>query len=67
MLPNLYDAEGHRKYLTADEREAFLKAAEHARRKVPTFCGTLLYTGPISEALCFDRRPRGPERQAHHL
>lgn len=52
MPLNLYDREGHRKYLTSGEREAFLKAAEKAPREVRTFCGTLLYTGcRISEAL----------------
>ena len=52
MPLNLYDAAGQRKYLTAEERDAFLKAAEDAPREVRTFCGTLLYTGcRISEAL----------------
>ena len=52
MPLNLYDREGHRKYLTAGERAAFLKAAEDAPREVRTLCGTLLYTGcRISEAL----------------
>lgn len=49
---SLYDAAGHRKYLTPEEREAFLEAAATAPREVRTFCGTLLYTGcRISEAL----------------
>lgn len=52
MPLNLYDAQGHRKYVTADEQAAFLKAAEDAPREVRTFCSTLLYTGcRISEAL----------------
>ncbi len=52
MPLNLYDRDGHRKYLTAVEREAFLKAAEDAPREVRTCCGTLLYSGcGISEAL----------------
>src|SRR6476469_1912229 len=52
MPLNLYAREGHRKYLTAGERDAFLKATEDAPREVRTFCGTLLYTGcRISEAL----------------
>src|SRR5450432_2747651 len=52
MPLNLYDRQGQRKYLTAGERDAFLKAAEDATREVRTFCGTLLYTGcRISEAL----------------
>ena len=48
----LYDRAGHRKYLTNDERTAFLSAAEQASREVRTFCGMLAYTGcRISEAL----------------
>jgi integrase len=48
----LYDAQGRRKYLTADERRAFLKAAGDADRGVRTLCLTLAYTGcRISEAL----------------
>lgn len=43
---------GQRKYLTREEREAFLKAAEKTDREVRTFCGVLAYTGcRISEAL----------------
>lgn len=49
---DLYDQNGQRKYLTASEREEFLKAAEAAPREVRTFCGVLAYTGcRISEAL----------------
>jgi integrase/recombinase XerD len=49
---DLFDQEGQRKYLTPDEREAFLKAAEGAPREVRTFCATLAYAGcRISEAL----------------
>lgn len=52
MSLNLYDVQGHRKYLTAGEREAFLKAAADSSREVRILCGTLLYTGcRISEAL----------------
>jgi integrase/recombinase XerD len=52
MPLNLYDTEDHHKYLTAGERDAFLKAAEDAPREVRRFCGTLLFTGcRISEAL----------------
>lgn len=52
MLLDLYDAEGDRKYLTIEEREAFLKAAEDATREVRKFCGGSLYMGcRISEAL----------------
>ena len=48
----LYEANGQRKYLTAGERERFLKAAEATDREVRTFCGVLAYTGcRISEAL----------------
>lgn len=48
----LYDSAGQRKYLTAEERTAFLKAAEHADRQARTLCMTLTYTGcRISEAL----------------
>ena len=36
MPLNLYDAQGYRKYLTAEERAAFLKAAEDAPREVRT-------------------------------
>lgn len=51
-MSSLYDAKGHRKYLTPAEREAFLKAADEAEREVRTFCHTLAYTGcRISEAL----------------
>lgn len=48
----LYDAQGRRKYLTAEERRAFLAAAEKAPRVVRTLCLVLAYTGcRISEAL----------------
>ena len=48
----LYDQAGQRKYLTAEERTAFLKAAKSADRAARTFCMTLAYTGcRISEAL----------------
>ncbi len=49
---SLYDTHGLRLYLTADEREAFLKAAMDADRPTRTFCRTLHITGMrISEAL----------------
>lgn len=49
---NLYDDNGHRKYLNPAKRKAFLKAADDAERKVRTFCHTLCYIGcRISEAL----------------
>lgn len=51
-MSSLYETNGHRKYLTAAERDRFLKAAETFRREVRTFCGTLAYSGcRISEAL----------------
>lgn len=48
----LHDGAGRRKYLTADERRAFLAAAEKAPRQVRTLCLVLAFTGcRISEAL----------------
>lgn len=48
----LHDGTGRRKYLTPQERKAFLRAAEDASSKVRTFCETLCHTGcRISEAL----------------
>jgi integrase/recombinase XerD len=48
----LYTADGVRKYLTAGERDAFLRAAERADRQVRTLCMTLAYAGcRLSEAL----------------
>ena len=48
----LYDAAGQRKYTTAEERTAFLQAAERAPRHVRTLCLTLAYSGcRLSEAL----------------
>ena len=52
MALGLYDARGHRKYLTTAERAAFLTAAEEASREVRTLCGLLAHTGcRLSEAL----------------
>src|SRR5262245_48210217 len=52
MELGLYDARGHRKYLTIAERTAFLSAAEEAPREVRTLCGLLAHTGcRLSEAL----------------
>ncbi len=53
MSRELLTNEGKRKYLTPDERAAFLKAAaEHPRREVRSFCEILAFTGcRISEAL----------------
>ncbi len=48
----LYDHQGNRLYLTGDERDAFLAAANKAERRVKTLCNVLTYTGcRISEAL----------------
>jgi integrase/recombinase XerD len=48
----LYTADGARKYVTASEREAFLREAEKADRLVRTLCMTLAYAGSrLSEAL----------------
>jgi integrase/recombinase XerD len=48
----LHTADGIRKYLTAGERDAFLREAEQAARPVRTLCMTLAYAGcRLSEAL----------------
>ena len=48
----LHTAEGARKYLTAGERDAFLRQAELAPREVRTLCMTLAYAGcRLCEAL----------------
>jgi len=48
----LHTTHGARKYLTAGEREAFLREAERADRDVRTLCMTLAYAGcRLSEAL----------------
>jgi len=48
----LHAADGARKYLTAGERDAFLRAAERADRQVRTLCMTVAYAGcRLSEAL----------------
>lgn len=48
----IYDNRGYRKYLTADERQAFVNAAKLLKPEVRTFCLTLAYTGArISEVL----------------
>ena len=53
MIPwTAYDGKGQRKYLTHDEREAFLRAATLRERDVYVFCWLLAVTGcRISEAL----------------
>jgi integrase/recombinase XerD len=48
----LHTADGARKYLTAGERDAFLRAAEQAERQARTLCMTLAFSGcRLSEAL----------------
>jgi integrase/recombinase XerD len=48
----LHTADGIRKYLTAGERDAFLREADLADRPVRTLCMTLAYAGcRLSEAL----------------
>ena len=48
----LHTATGARKYLTAGERDSFLRAADVADRPVQTLCMTLAYAGcRLSEAL----------------
>ncbi len=48
----IYDSAGQRKYLTKEERAAFLATAEQASRDVRSLCMALTYTGcRISEAL----------------
>ena len=48
----LHTVEGLRKYVTAGEREAFLREADRADRTVKTLCMTLTYAGcRLSEAL----------------
>jgi integrase/recombinase XerD len=48
----LHTADGTRKYLTAGERDAFLRKADLADRPVRTLCMTLAYAGcRLSEAL----------------
>ncbi len=49
---SLHTPSGQRKYLTADERLRFLRAADSAPPKIRTLCLTLAWTGcRISEAL----------------
>lgn len=54
---DLFDPQGRRLYVTADEREAFLEAAATAPRTVRSLCLTLHYTGcRVSEALALTVR-----------
>jgi hypothetical protein len=60
----LHTADGAQKYLTASERDAFLRAAEWADRAVRTLCMTLAYAGcRLSEALALttDRVDLAPD------
>jgi len=56
MDTELFTSGGNRKYLTADEQEKFIAAAnDHERAEIRTLCLTLAYTGcRISEALALD-------------
>lgn len=48
----IYDTAGHRKYLTINERKAFIEATRCLPASMETFCLTLAYTGArISEIL----------------
>ena len=54
---SLFDPEGNRLYLTAEERAAFMAAASRADRPVRTLCSVLHFTGcRISEALSLTPR-----------
>lgn len=49
---SLYDQAGHRKYLTGNERRAFIRASRNQPDAVRTFCRVLCETGcRVSEAL----------------
>lgn len=45
MSGKLFHSDGHRKYLTQEERMQFLSASEQFEREVQTFCHVLAYTG----------------------
>lgn len=48
----LFDADGRRLYLSAEERERFLAASRQARPELRSLCDALVFTGArISEAL----------------
>ncbi|QIG79452.1 tyrosine-type recombinase/integrase [Stakelama tenebrarum] len=52
----VFDPKGRRKYLSADERERFLRAADHEADDIRALCYLLTYTGcRISEALALQR------------
>jgi intergrase/recombinase len=72
MSGELFTSKGKRKYLTTDERDRFLKAAEKFDREVRTFCALLAYSGcRISEALALTVRgnlkllKNGPFKNTH--
>ena len=53
----LYDQSGKRKYLTIEERKAFLRVAGTLNPTAKTFCTTLAYIGArISEVLSLTHR-----------
>ena len=52
MSGELFHSDGSRKYLTLEERTAFLEASRHFPRDVETFCHVLAYGGcRLAEAL----------------
>jgi len=52
MTGDLFHSDGSRKYLTHDERQAFLTAAGQCPHDVRSFCSVLTYTGcRLAEAL----------------
>ena len=56
MANSLFDFSGHRKYLVATERRAFVQSALRQERLVANFCVTLAVTGArISEVLTLTR------------
>jgi integrase len=62
----LFDQAGTRKYLTADERRAFIRAAKRFVPLVETFCLTLVHTGArISEVLALT--PDRIDRASHAI
>jgi integrase/recombinase XerD len=51
-MSSLYDQDGNRKYLTVQERTAFLDVARSMSQEVYTFCAVLAYSGArLSEVL----------------
>lgn len=65
MTGDLFHSDGSRKYLTQDERQAFLTAATQFPHTVRSFCSVLTYTGcRLAEALALtaDRVDLGASR-----